>query len=382
MPSTWEMYGVDANDDGRKDPYNPVDAICAAARYLKAAGGDEDLRTRDLRLQPRRLVRRRGPPLREPVRQAARRPGRLAHRAHRGRPLPGRRRRPLRRRHLRAPARSSARSPASAPPATPPTSSQARPPVEGSTSTRREGAPVVAVNDGVITKIGKSKKLGKLHRPPGRLRQPLHLRRARRGLRGLPGAEGEQALTAKDFELVTPDRRRRARRAGQRRDPGRRSARRSKSADAEGGDRGRRPGQHRGLARPPLRLPGAHEQRSSAPVSPASSTRCSPRRCPATRPFKGYLSDVLQLRPEDDGAEAAAQGLAGHRRHRARPDRQDRPSSRRTSTSRSARPAAARRRSTRSRSSTAGSCSRRPRSTAPPARTRSPSSARPPARCC
>ncbi len=44
MPSTWETYGVDANDDGRKDPYNPVDAICAAARYLKAAGGDQDLR--------------------------------------------------------------------------------------------------------------------------------------------------------------------------------------------------------------------------------------------------------------------------------------------------------------------------------------------------
>ena len=45
IPSTWEVYGVDANDDGRKDPYNPVDAICAAARYLKAAGGAEDLRT-------------------------------------------------------------------------------------------------------------------------------------------------------------------------------------------------------------------------------------------------------------------------------------------------------------------------------------------------
>ena len=29
---------------GRKDPYNPVDAICAAARYLRAAGGDKDLR--------------------------------------------------------------------------------------------------------------------------------------------------------------------------------------------------------------------------------------------------------------------------------------------------------------------------------------------------
>ena len=45
MPATWEAYGVDANSDGRKDPYNPVDAICAAARYLNASGGEEDLRT-------------------------------------------------------------------------------------------------------------------------------------------------------------------------------------------------------------------------------------------------------------------------------------------------------------------------------------------------
>lgn len=44
MPATWESYGVDANDDGEKDPFNPADAIFAAARYLKAAGGDKDLR--------------------------------------------------------------------------------------------------------------------------------------------------------------------------------------------------------------------------------------------------------------------------------------------------------------------------------------------------
>ena len=43
IPSSWEAYGVDANNDGRKDPYNPVDAICAAGRYLKAAGAQEDL---------------------------------------------------------------------------------------------------------------------------------------------------------------------------------------------------------------------------------------------------------------------------------------------------------------------------------------------------
>ena len=44
MPATWEMYGVDGNQDGLEDPYNPVDAIFAAARYLKAAGADTDLR--------------------------------------------------------------------------------------------------------------------------------------------------------------------------------------------------------------------------------------------------------------------------------------------------------------------------------------------------
>ena len=44
MPATWEMYGTDGNKDGRKDPYNPVDAIFAAARYLDAAGYEQDVR--------------------------------------------------------------------------------------------------------------------------------------------------------------------------------------------------------------------------------------------------------------------------------------------------------------------------------------------------
>ena len=44
MPSTWKTYGVDANKDKVKDPYNPVDAIFAAARYLKAAGYQDDVR--------------------------------------------------------------------------------------------------------------------------------------------------------------------------------------------------------------------------------------------------------------------------------------------------------------------------------------------------
>src|SRR5829696_35135 len=44
LPSSWRRYGVDANKDGRKDPYNPVDAIFAAARYLDAAGYSDDPR--------------------------------------------------------------------------------------------------------------------------------------------------------------------------------------------------------------------------------------------------------------------------------------------------------------------------------------------------
>jgi hypothetical protein len=43
MPATWELYGTDANHDGKRDPYNPVDAIFSSARYLKAAGGDKDI---------------------------------------------------------------------------------------------------------------------------------------------------------------------------------------------------------------------------------------------------------------------------------------------------------------------------------------------------
>jgi murein DD-endopeptidase MepM/ murein hydrolase activator NlpD len=44
LPAEWAQYGVDANGDGFKDPYNPSDAIFAAARYLRAAGGDQHIR--------------------------------------------------------------------------------------------------------------------------------------------------------------------------------------------------------------------------------------------------------------------------------------------------------------------------------------------------
>jgi hypothetical protein len=38
LPSSWQAFGVDGNGDGVKDPYNPWDAIFAAARLLRASG--------------------------------------------------------------------------------------------------------------------------------------------------------------------------------------------------------------------------------------------------------------------------------------------------------------------------------------------------------
>jgi soluble lytic murein transglycosylase-like protein len=44
LPGEWAQYGVDVNNSGFQDPYNPADAIFAAARYLRDAGGATDIR--------------------------------------------------------------------------------------------------------------------------------------------------------------------------------------------------------------------------------------------------------------------------------------------------------------------------------------------------
>ena len=43
MPDTWLRWGTDGNGDGISDPWNPEDAVYAAARYLAAAGGRTDI---------------------------------------------------------------------------------------------------------------------------------------------------------------------------------------------------------------------------------------------------------------------------------------------------------------------------------------------------
>lgn len=42
MPSTWDSYGLDANDDGKANIMDPEDAIPSAARYLKVGGAPDD----------------------------------------------------------------------------------------------------------------------------------------------------------------------------------------------------------------------------------------------------------------------------------------------------------------------------------------------------
>jgi hypothetical protein len=42
LASTWAMYGVDADGDGRVDRWDPADAVYGAAAYLRAAGAPED----------------------------------------------------------------------------------------------------------------------------------------------------------------------------------------------------------------------------------------------------------------------------------------------------------------------------------------------------
>jgi murein DD-endopeptidase MepM/ murein hydrolase activator NlpD len=43
MPSTWERWGLDADGDGIASPWDPDDAVYAAARYLAASGAATDI---------------------------------------------------------------------------------------------------------------------------------------------------------------------------------------------------------------------------------------------------------------------------------------------------------------------------------------------------
>src|SRR4051794_7128806 len=155
MPSTWKMYGVDANKDNKRDPYNPVDAIFAAARYLKAAGAQNNLRRAvfaynhagwyvDSVMLRARLIAGYPPDFvgsltgltegRFPVAARAKYADDAAERAARARVKAG---------------QNAARV------------IESSPTRRGIDIYSREGAPVVATNDGVVRKIGYSAKTGR-----------------------------------------------------------------------------------------------------------------------------------------------------------------------------------------------------------------------------
>ena len=302
----------------------------------------------DLCLQPRRLVRRLGDAPRTADRRRPRRPRRIAHRPHR-RPLPRRRPRPLRRRppgegrHQARQGRRERRQRGGG---------QGRPPHGGD------------LRQGRLPRRRHQRRRGEedrpqqearpLRDPPGRVRQPLHVRGARRGLAVLPGAEG-RAVGVED----QPEGRERQDEEGSQARASRPRAAASPKKKAREPRRGRRRA-GRGEAAP-VREPEPpgrpRERRLRADHGGAE------RRQP--RDLRRALRPAHPPRPQALRAAPAAQGRAGDRRHRARPDRRSPSRARaRTWTSRSARRARARRGSTRSRSSTAGSCSRPPRSTA------------------
>ena len=177
LPSSWEAFGLDANGDGRKDPYNPVDAICAAAHYLKLAGAHEDLyeaifayNHADWYVQEVLLYARAYGRLPSdlvgsltgltegahfPIAADARYADDIAAREA------------LKKGDKRRDYGNAAEVISSSP--TP----------RGINIFSKQGAPVVAVNDGVIRKLGHSDEPRQLRRPRRHLRQPLHLRRTR-----------------------------------------------------------------------------------------------------------------------------------------------------------------------------------------------------------
>jgi hypothetical protein len=154
MPPSWEAYGVDANGDGVADPYNPVDAIFAAARYLKAAGAETDL--------PRAIFAyNHADWYVESVLLRARVIGGMP--ADLVGSLTG-----LTQGHFPVAARATYADGLDARAATRPVEgTNAAVPVEGDPSRRsinvfaRRGAPVIAVNDGRVVRLGENARLGR-----------------------------------------------------------------------------------------------------------------------------------------------------------------------------------------------------------------------------
>ena len=356
MPATWKTYGVDANRDGVKDPFNPVDAIFAAARYLRAAGADKDLRRAIFAYNHAdwyvdsvlmRAQRHRRP---------AGRPRRLAHRPDAG-PLPGPRQGDLRRQRSRRPAARSPRHERRR------RRRVRRHAASGIDIYARAGAPVIAVNDGRVVKLGHSKRLGRyveLQDVYGNTYTYAHLGDGRQDLPGAEEAQGAQGADpprARPAQAPTPS-------------PRAPPATRKRAAHARAPAARRQPAKQRLKAAPrrPSRTPRsrpprrdkerlfAHPDAPERAASPAATLQLA--RPPATRPQFGAGSSSTRATSSPSALRKGARVIGGTVLGRIGRTRQDAGPA--PAASRSARPAAAPRASTRSRSSTAGSCSSRP----------------------
>ena len=203
LPSTWKAYGVDANDDGEKDPYNPVDAICAAARYLNAAGGDKDLRQGIFAYNHADWYV-------DEVLLGAQQYGKLpdglissitglTEGAHFPVAADARYADDLSEREVLDRAKDDPNSPY----ASGANAIQSSPTRTGINIYSHEGAPVVAVNDGVIKKIGESDELGKyivLQDAYGNQFTYAQLG----SVSDVYPVPKDQKLSADDFQLVSP----------------------------------------------------------------------------------------------------------------------------------------------------------------------------------
>ncbi|MDQ3759937.1 MAG: lytic murein transglycosylase, partial [Actinomycetota bacterium] len=203
IPSSWEAYGVDANNDGRKDPYNPVDAICAAGNYLEAAGGQEDLykaifayNHADWYVDEVLLYARQYGKIPDdlvgsltgltegahfPVAANARYADDISEREALERSTPS---------------KGNSGNAADV--------ISSSPTQRGINIYSREGAPVVAVNDGVIKRIGKSKRLGKFLVLEDAYGNRFTYAELGEVSRFYPVPE-EKKLSPKDFQLVDSD---------------------------------------------------------------------------------------------------------------------------------------------------------------------------------
>ena len=347
-----------------KDPYNPVDAICAAARYLRAAGGDKNIRQAifsynhaDWYVDEVLLYANQYGKL--PDALVGSLTG-LTEGAHF--PVAADARYADDINDAAALARSTTQRRASGNAADVISSDAARRSINIYSSLN---APVVAVNDGVIKKIGDNPKLGRyivLQDAYGNTYTYSQLG----SIEKTHPVPRSQNLSAKDFKLETPNKDSAPNTPATAGDNSAKGAAKAKSASAP-----RATVQFR--ERPPaaLRPAAALRQRGQPGHRRPDRAAARPQRA-RLRDLQVGLLEQPAVRLQHDAAEAAQGRLQGNRRHRDRAHRPDRRSSRRTSTSQSGPPAAALRRSTRSRSSTAGSCSRPPRSTAPPTRIPSP----------